>query len=112
MTRATPQERQRAELFAELADVIAREAEKTGVTIEPAQRIGASACHAIAETFGGTLIYIPANYAHRMAARDAEILRLAATQSPTELARVFGLTESTIYKILKRARVRREASPS
>lgn len=111
MTRANTHERQRAELFAELADMVFREAEKAGVARDVAQRIGTATCDSVADAFGGTLLYIPVDYARRLAERDAEILRLTETQPIGDIARSFKLSTATVYKILQRAAARFRGAP-
>jgi Mor family transcriptional regulator len=58
----------------------------------------------LAQYLGGRFVYLPRGDELRIAARDALIYRLSDRQPAHEIAKLFGLGEHVVYRIIARQR--------
>lgn len=98
------------ELLEGLIDLASREMEAAGLPTDTARDISVSVADALAESFGGILIYVPRNSAKKTAARDEEIYQQLGTIDAQTLAMQFGVGIHAIYRAAQRAKARRKAS--
>lgn len=74
---------------------------RLGIDETQATRLAIAAVLAQGDYAGGRQIYIPRGVRLRNALRDAEIYRLAKRGNITELAQRHGLTEVSVYRIIR-----------
>jgi len=91
--------------LAEIADAAARTLrDVAGMEGEQADYLGYHVMRAIAEQVGGAQVYIPKADSIARCARDEAIWRDFRGANHRELARLYGVTEIHIYRIVKRMR--------
>ncbi|EOT4840696.1 Mor transcription activator-like protein, partial [Pseudomonas aeruginosa] len=61
----------------------------------------------LANQWRGATLYIPSDYRHQVTKRDLQILSEFNGRNHHALARKYGLTPSSIYKLLKRIQDRK-----
>lgn len=75
-----------------------------GIDADMAEYLGYHIMRAIAETCGGSQVYIPKADSIARCARDEAIWRDFRGDNHRELARKYGVTDVHIYRIVKRMR--------
>lgn len=99
----TPAEARRHELLADAAEQIAqRLIEKHGLEHEAACDIGNSLADFLAEHWRGQSIYMPADQAFKLNARDWDIFHAFRRGNSNELAKQHGVSKVRIHQIYKR----------
>ncbi len=96
----------RAELFDDLVAVTAEFLRAHDVNEKAANIVANSLADHLADTWGGQNINIPKDYQRKLAARELELYQAFTGHNHGELARQFGMTERSVYKVLKRVRER------
>lgn len=91
-------------LLVALVAVVESAFRRMGVEESQATRLAIAAVLAQGDYAGGRQIYIPRGIRLRNALRDAEIYRLARRGNITELAQKHGLTEVSVYRIIREQR--------
>lgn len=94
----------RHELLSDLADCVAAELKDYGISDALADQCGVATANRLAEHWGGQLISFPKDISFQIAARDLEIYALFKGGNHAELARQFGLTQRSVYRIINRVR--------
>lgn len=74
---------------------------EAGLTEEMAENYAEKAVTKMALLFGGMQIYLPQDKATLILKRNQEIVKRKEKESATVLAREYGLSEKTIYEIVK-----------
>jgi Mor family transcriptional regulator len=95
------------QLLCEIADQTAHVLEEGNVSPELARIAGVRVADAIAATFGGMNLYIPANAVAKNAARDLEIAGALVDSDAFTVSQSFGISMSAVYRAAKRAEARR-----
>lgn len=96
-------EARRHELLADVAEQAAqRLIEKHGLDEEKACDVGNFVADFLAEHWRGQSIYMPADQAFKLNARDWEIFRRFERGNSNELAREFGVSKVRIHQVYKR----------
>ncbi|WP_285907981.1 Mor transcription activator family protein [Pseudodesulfovibrio pelocollis] len=96
------------EFLMELAEIIAELAQGTlGIPKDQADKFGQEASAAIADSWGGQILYIPKDKTGKLARRDAEIYTRFRGENASELAAEFDLSVQQIYRIIARERAAR-----
>ena len=94
----------RAELLADVSAHAAEVLRTLGLDPKRAEHCGHALADHLAEHWGGQVISIPVDHAMHLSLRERDILAAReAGKSPHEIAREFGMTESGVRKLLKRA---------
>jgi Mor family transcriptional regulator len=97
-----------APLLADIREVLAAHSLRTlRMDEQQAQRDAAGKTIELANFFGGRFIYLPNGQSLKRAMRDQDIYRRHVDhgEHPGALAQAFGLSEMTVYSILKRQRI-------
>ncbi|WP_164124224.1 Mor transcription activator family protein [Stenotrophomonas maltophilia] len=95
-----PESRWAAQLVA-LVQVMELAFQRSGADEELATRLALAGVLAQAEYAGGRMMYLPRGQRLRNALRDAEIYRRAKRGNIQELAREYGLTDVSVYRICR-----------
>lgn len=93
-----------APLLANLVSVLEALYRRQGRGEEEAFRQARDSAMAIADYFGGRVVYLPRGDRMKIALRDAEIYRRAKAGNIDELATEFGLTSIHVYRIVRQQR--------
>ncbi|MGH8037304.1 MAG: Mor transcription activator family protein [Stenotrophomonas sp.] len=97
-------EAQWAGMLSALVAVVESKFRRIGLDNETATRLAIAAVMAQGEYAGGRSIYIPRGIRLRNALRDAEIYRRAKRGNIADLAQEYGLTEVSVYRVLREQR--------
>ncbi len=102
----------RAELLEDVAAQTATIlAEFPGIDHDLREQIGYSLADHLADHWAGQHVYMPMDAAFRCSARERSILQeRSAGTSIGDLARKYGMTERSIYRLLRRAALRAPAA--
>lgn len=98
------------DLLSEFADITARTLANAGFPAEAARSAGVEVSDAIAAAFGGATLYIPQNYAERIAARDQAIALAAAESDAQSVGIAYGISTTAVYRAIRRFEARRAAA--
>ncbi|MBB4819277.1 Mor family transcriptional regulator [Pseudomonas alcaligenes] len=97
----------RHELLEDIAAHTATVLIEHGVEVSLAEQAGGAVADHLATQWRGATLYIPADYRHQVTKRDLQILAEFNGRNHHMLARKYGLTASSIYKLLKRVQERK-----
>lgn len=96
----------RSEFLADVGRQISSVLKKRGIPPLEAHAAATSAIDRLIEHWGGQELYIPTDYARRIAQRDGEILRRLQKESPSTLASEYGISRVVVLRSARRARAR------
>lgn len=99
-------EDKRHELFTEIADHVESVLKEYSIDNQIAEQAGCAVSDHLAEHWGGSTFSFPKDFRYRISQRDQEILSKFTGTNHHQLAVEYGMTENTIYKILKRVQER------
>lgn len=99
--------RQGSVLLNDISDKLTALAVREGINPELAENIGREAATFLADDWGGQSIYIPMDLSAKLSARNEEIYKLFTGDNISELAKRFGLSVQTVYRIVKAERFKR-----
>ena len=92
----------RHELYADIAEQVARRAIDNGVPEEKAIDLGNHMADFLATHWKGQHIYFSSDRSYRLSERDWEIFRRFARGNANDLAKEFGLSYVRVHQIYKR----------
>jgi len=102
-------ERKRNELLDDLSAFVARALADLGIGESMAKAAGEVVADEVTEYWGGQLINIPKDHHRKLSERNERIVKAFTGTNHSELAREHDLSENMIYKIIKRAKTKRQA---
>ena len=102
----TTPEHLRSELLADLGRLIAHVLKKRGIPALEAHAAATAAIDRLVAQWAGQEVYIPSDYAFKIAQRDAEILRRLKREGPGALATEYGISRAAVLRGARRARAR------
>lgn len=94
--------KRRAALYEEIQGVVVASLTDEGVADDIAEIVAVGVVNALAEHWGGCLISFPKDFAYEISIRDEQIFQEFNGSNHRELAQKHGVTERTIYSIVKR----------
>lgn len=92
------------EALTEFLEVIEAHLVRAGRKAEEAQEIACGVTIALSEYFGGRQMYIPRGDTLKRFLRDAEIYKLSGTMRAHDIAKQFGVSFVTVYKVIRQQR--------